>query len=104
MKLTKYFIFISIVLIIIYDIFAICSYGVDATISRLVIDWSYDYPILVLPVGVLMGHFFWSQPNPEDKESILKLINTIENADFYNADCVRNLLEVSREIKNKYKK
>lgn len=32
------------------------------TISRGVLDWSLDHPVIPFSIGVLMGHILWPQP------------------------------------------
>jgi len=48
--------------LIIYDIVAYAVGGVGSTISRVILSWAQDIPIIVLIPGVLCGHFFWPQP------------------------------------------
>ena len=36
-------------------------YGDSATISRGLLDLSYQYPVIPLMFGVLAGHLFWPQ-------------------------------------------
>ena len=40
--------------------------GWEATISYLALSRSRRYPILAVMVGVLIGHLFWPQPEPDD--------------------------------------
>ena len=42
-----------------YDIYAIIEGGAQSTISCVVINAAYKYPIIPFAVGVLCGHFFW---------------------------------------------
>lgn len=37
-KLTKYFCLIALIVIVVYDVWVMLAYGVDATISRIVIN------------------------------------------------------------------
>jgi dolichyl-phosphate-mannose--protein O-mannosyl transferase len=60
--LTPIFIISVILLILIYDIWALLYYGVDGTISRVIRSWGTKWPLL-LPIvaftmGLLFGHFF----------------------------------------------
>ena len=34
----------------------------SATISRSVLDWSLDHPVIPFAIGVVMGHILWPQP------------------------------------------
>lgn len=46
-----------------YDVYAIGEGGTEASISYMIFEWSYKYPIFTfcagLIPGVLVGHFFW---------------------------------------------
>jgi len=57
------FILFAIVIVGGYDIYAIIKGGTEATISHMVFEWSYKYPIFTFSCGffpgVLVGHFFW---------------------------------------------
>lgn len=57
----------ALALIVAYDVAAYLRGGVRATISRVVLGWSRSRswgPLIPLFVGVLLGHLFWSQPDP----------------------------------------
>ena len=45
---------------LIYDLSALLLGGMNATISRVVIDASYDWPAIPFAVGFLCGHLFFS--------------------------------------------
>lgn len=64
-KLSQFFVLGVTALVIIYDIVIYAVGGVDATISRLLLGWATDIPIIVLIPGVLIGHWFWPQPRPK---------------------------------------
>jgi hypothetical protein len=64
-KLTRLFVLGTVALVTIYDIVIYAASGVDATISRLLLRWASDLPILMLPIGILLGHWFWPQPRPK---------------------------------------
>lgn len=46
-----------------YDIYAISEGGTEASISFMMYEWSYKYPIFTWTMGfipgLLVGHFFW---------------------------------------------
>lgn len=69
MKLTKLIVLGVIALLILYDIVVYAAWGVHATISRVILHWASDIPIVVMIPGVLVGHFFWPQPRPKDDKS-----------------------------------
>lgn len=64
---TSMFVVISVVLMaaawIVYDIYAISVGGTEASISFMMYEWSYKFPIFTWAAGffpgVLVGHFFW---------------------------------------------
>jgi hypothetical protein len=58
---TKYFILISVALIIVYDIFALIFGGVESTISHIVLNSSKAMPAISFAAGFLCGHLFWGQ-------------------------------------------
>ena len=65
---TRIVVLAVVALLIIYDIAIFAISGVDATISRVVLGWARDLTIIVLGVGILMGHLFWPQFIEKDKE------------------------------------
>lgn len=52
----------TIIALLAYDAFVIVTAGKNASISQVVIDYSYEYPIGVLLVGITLGHLFWRMP------------------------------------------
>ena len=73
-KIVTFFVIpLLIVLILIYDVYAILQGGTEASISALLIKASYEMPFMVYIVGfgngVLAGHLFWRmRPNAMTKE------------------------------------
>lgn len=59
MRKSAIFIIFLIVLIVIADVYLIVGGGVDESISKQIIDWSYDFPVFTFLVGFTMGHLFW---------------------------------------------
>jgi hypothetical protein len=45
----------------IYDVIAVWRGGNGATISEVLLAAGRSYPILVLALGILLGHLFWPQ-------------------------------------------
>jgi len=43
---------------IVWDLIVVSSTD-GATISRVILDWAYDWPTIPTAVGVLCGHWFW---------------------------------------------
>jgi hypothetical protein len=66
--ITKLIVLATVALLIIYDIAAYAASGVGATISRVTLSWSQDIPIVLIGIGVLIGHLFWPQPRPKKEE------------------------------------
>lgn len=68
-----------IVLILIYDVYAIAIGGTEASISSLLIKSSYEMPFMVFCIGfflgVLCGHIFWRMKGNKDTIKIDKGIN-----------------------------
>jgi hypothetical protein len=65
---TKYFILISVGLIIVYDLFALFYGGVEATISHEILNYSKEMPAIAFAAGFLCGHLFWGQDQQENKD------------------------------------
>jgi len=61
--ITRHAVLMVIGLLIVYDIAIYSTSGVDATISRVTLSWSSDIPIVLIGIGVLIGHLFWPQPS-----------------------------------------
>jgi hypothetical protein len=60
-KITGCFIIAFIAIGIGYDIFAAVHWGVDATISRVLLNAATGWPSVAFAFGFLMGHLFGSQ-------------------------------------------
>lgn len=56
---TVIFIIAVIVAIAMYDVFAIYQGGTEASISNILIQWSYKYPAFTFLLGYTMGHLTW---------------------------------------------
>lgn len=52
-------IIVIVLLIVVVDSYLLISGGTEASISHMLISWSYDYPIFTFLVGFTMGHLFW---------------------------------------------
>jgi hypothetical protein len=69
-KTTIIVIILATIFLIIYDVFAIIKGGTEASISSIIITWSYEMPLLPFAFGVLCGHFFWRMRSNEDTRKI----------------------------------
>ena len=58
-KATGLFIVFGIIIIAIYDIYALINGGQSATISSILFNDSKVAPMIPLAFGVLIGHIFW---------------------------------------------
>ena len=60
---TVIFALLGLISAVIYDVYAMVKGGTEATISHMMFEWSYKYPIFTFSCGffpgVLVGHFFW---------------------------------------------
>lgn len=66
-QITKLVIGIVTAIVIVYDVIVYASAGGDATVSRVILDWSRRYPPLTLAFGFLLGHLFWAQTIDRDR-------------------------------------
>lgn len=58
-KHTYVFIVAIIVLIAIWDVYVLVWGGPESSISHIMINWAYDYPVFSFVMGFVMGHLFW---------------------------------------------
>jgi hypothetical protein len=60
--------------LLIYDVYAIAKGGSEASISNLIIVWSYKMPFMVYMLGlingILVGHLFWRMKSNKDTQEI----------------------------------
>ena len=64
-RITGLFITAIVLIIGVYDVVAMFGFGVDATISRVLLGGAYVTPAIPFTIGFLMGHLFWPQPTPK---------------------------------------
>ena len=67
-KVTGLVILAIVLLVIAVDIVLATFYGSDGTISWWLWTESHNWPAIPFAFGVLMGHFFFSQPHLPPKE------------------------------------
>jgi hypothetical protein len=58
-RITGIFIASMLVLVGVYDVIAIMGGGTEASISHMIIVWSYNYPAFTFAFGFVCGHLFW---------------------------------------------
>ena len=61
---TQILVLATIAIWIIYDLATVGTYGVDPTISRVVLRWHQDHPWVAFGLGVLTGHWLLYQRVP----------------------------------------
>lgn len=67
---TFYVIGLTLIALLGYDVFAIIKGGTEASISSVIITWSYKFPLFPFLFGVLCGHFFWRMRTNKDTKEI----------------------------------
>lgn len=77
---TELFIVAIVLLIAAFDIFIIIKKGKKESISSYIINGSKKYPLLVLILGIVLGHLFWSMDSFDylTKEELLKKCELIK--------------------------
>lgn len=72
MKKTTIIVSISAFIILaIYDVVAIHYGGTEASISSLIINFSYKMPMFTFCCGFVMGHLFWRMKS--NKDTVVKI-------------------------------
>lgn len=77
-KATLIFVILVIVAIVVYDVWAITHGGTEGTVSYLLHDWAYEYPIFTFSMGVVMGHLFWQMRKTRHTKKLEKRIAELE--------------------------
>ena len=75
LKVTFFLIPFLVLAILIYDFVAIMIDGSTASISSLLITYSYKMPFMVYCIGlfngILVGHLFWRMRSNKDTDEII---------------------------------
>lgn len=58
-KITGWFVVGLVVLIAGFDVFVYQGGGTEATISHVLMTWSYQHPAFTFAMGFICGHLFW---------------------------------------------
>jgi hypothetical protein len=69
-KVTTILISVVLVGLLIYDVFAIAKGGTEASISSVIINFSYKMPVFTFLCGIVCGHLFWRMKKNEDTKVI----------------------------------
>ena len=68
--ITRAFVVVAVLLIGLYDLVALAAWGVDATISRVLVGGGSVVPAIPFCIGFVMGHLFWPQPKPTGQPAV----------------------------------
>lgn len=71
-KTTSMVIVATIAGLILYDVFAIIQGGTEASISSVIIAFSYKMPMATFLSGFVCGHLFWRMRTNKDTKDIDK--------------------------------
>lgn len=86
-KATVIFILVAILAIAGWDVYVIASAGFESSISHVMIEWSYKYPIFTFLMGVVMGHLFWRMSDSPTTNKISDFVhNSGENSSKVEGD------------------
>lgn len=66
-KITQLVIIATIIVLSVYDAFALSLGGMDATISLTIWKTSLRYPVIPFASGFLCGHLFWQNTFYKDE-------------------------------------
>jgi hypothetical protein len=55
---TRAFLIVLGILCLAWETFVLCKWGMNATISRVLMAWSADNPAIPFGLGLLWGHIF----------------------------------------------
>ena len=69
-KITGLVLVVTIALLIIYDVVAIAKGGTEASISSVIIAFSYRMPMASFISGFVCGHLFWRMRTNKDTKEI----------------------------------
>lgn len=69
-KITSLVIVFTIAALVIYDVFAIVKGGTEASISSVIISFSYKMPMASFLAGFVCGHLFWRMRTNKDTKEI----------------------------------
>jgi hypothetical protein len=69
-KVTTIVILATLIILVGYDVYAIAVGGTEASISSMVIMFSYKMPMATFLAGFVCGHLFWRMRSNEDTKAI----------------------------------
>jgi hypothetical protein len=71
-SLTQKILGVLILALLVYDVIAIQKGGTEASISSVLISFSYKMPIFTFLAGIVCGHLFWRMRTNNDTKNIDK--------------------------------
>ena len=69
-KITSVMLAVLVLLLAVYDVIAIQKGGTEASISSVLINFSYRMPIFTFTTGVIVGHLFWRMRTNKDTKHL----------------------------------
>lgn len=69
-KITPIAVAVIILIIAVYDVIAMAKGGREASISHILIEWGYKYPVFTFLMGFTMGHLFWRMRDTKHTKKI----------------------------------
>lgn len=69
-KITGLILVAVVALLIVYDVVAIAKGGTEASISSVIISFSYKMPMFSFIFGFICGHLFWRMRTNKDTKEI----------------------------------
>jgi len=68
--------------VVTYDVFAKTFGGMGSTVSSLLFNLGYDWPVIPLMAGILIGHFFFSMWGRESKRMVDAIRRGVSDAEL----------------------
>lgn len=66
LHITRIAVVVVVLLVGVYDLIALTAWGVEATVSRVLLGGGAVVPAIPFAIGFVMGHLFWPQPRPKE--------------------------------------
>ncbi len=67
----------ALILILFFDLYMLLSYGLEATISTALVDFSQAHSVIPLAIGLFLGHLFWQMKRSPTSEQIRNEITKV---------------------------
>ena len=79
---TPNFIWLILIAVVVWDIAAKTFGGMGATVSSLLFNLGYDWPVIPFMAGLLCGHFFFSMWGRESKKMVDAIARGVSDAEL----------------------